>query len=302
MKRSIPLALAVLAVTAVAFQRMPATMATHAKNLKEATSFKAKLDVRMIGGAPVTVEVAYAKPNLFRIETAQTLIISDGETMTVLNKSENTYVQSPVTNEMLLEQAMQPSVWGWASFLQKDTKKLIQAAEAGKTRKVRGVEVNVATATLADGKSTATFYLDPKTGVARGFTLKLKDKEWVVWAESVEMNGAGMEEGMFVFEAPEGAELVVVSNLPTWANVKEILNSNCMPCHGQQRTSGIDVRSYESITRSRVIVSGNPERSRLVRAIKGTGRTVRMPQGRRPLSDADIKLIEDWVTDGADRN
>ena len=302
MKRSILFALAVLAVSVLAFQRMPATMVTHAKKLKEATSFKAKLDVREIGGAQVTVEVAYAKPNLLRIETAQTLIISDGETMTVLNKSENTYVQNPITDEMLLEQATQPSVWGWASFLQKDTAKLIQAAEAGKTRKVRGVEVNVATATLADGKSTATFYLDPKSGVARGFTLKKKDKQWVVWAESIETSGAGMEEGMFVFEAPEGAELVVESLLPTWGNVKEILNSSCMPCHGQQRTSGVDVRTYESLTRSRVIVIGNAERSRLISALKGTGRTVRMPRGRDPLTDGEIQLIEDWIMAGAERN
>lgn len=302
MKRSILLALALLAVTIFAYQRMPAVMATHAKNLKEATSFKAKISVQEIGGAPMTVEVAYAKPNLLRIETAQTLIISDGETMTVLNKSENTYLQNPVTDEMVLEQAMQPSVWGWASFLQPDTAKLIKAAEAGRTRKVRGVEVSVATATLADGESTATFFFDLKSGIARGFTLKRKDKQWVVWAESVETSDAGMEEGMFVFEAPEGAELVVQAVLPVWASVKEILNSKCMPCHGQQRTSGVDVRTYESITRSRAIVPRNPERSRLIRALKGIGGTVRMPQGRAPLPPEDIQLIEDWITAGAENN
>ena len=302
MKRSILLALALLAVTVFAFQRMPPVMATHVKSLKEASSFKAKVTVQEVGGASTVVDVAYVKPNLLRIETAQTLIVSDGETMTVLNKAKNEYTQQPVTKDLVLEQAMQPSVWGWASFLQPDTAKLIKIAEAGRQRKVRGVDVSVATATLVEDESSATFFIAPKTGVARGFTLKLKEKQWVVWADSVETSQAGLEAGLFVFEAPEGAELVVPVVEPTWGNVKEILNSNCMPCHGQRRTSGVDVRTYESLTRSRAIVPRNPDSSRLFRAIKGTGRTVRMPRGRSPLSDADIKLIEDWITAGAEKN
>ena len=197
---------------------------------------------------------------------------------------------------------MQPSVWGWASFLQPDPAKLIKSAEAGRQRKVRGVDVSLVTATLADGESSATFFFDPKAGVARGFTLKLKDKEWVVWAESVETSQEGLATGLFVFEAPEGAELIVEARLPVWETVKEILNSSCMPCHGQQRTSGLDVRTYESLTRTNVILPRNGARSRLVYAIKGTGRTVRMPRGRDPLSDEDIKLIEDWITAGAENN
>ena len=300
MKRSILLALAFLAVTVFAFQRMPATMVTHANKLKEAKSFKARLTVNEVGGTRMVVDVAYGKPNLLRIETPQTLVISDGETITVLDKAKNTYMQEPLTRKTLLEQAIQPIVWGWASFLEPDTAKLIKIAESGRTRRVRGVEVLVATVVLADGKSAATMFLDPKAGIARGFTIKSNGKEWIVWAESVEASQAGSDESLFVFEAPEGAELVVETKLPTWVNVSAILNSNCMPCHGQQRTSGVDVRTFASITRSRSIVPRQPDRSRLIAAIKGTGNTVRMPRGRDPLSDAEIKLIEDWIEAGAE--
>lgn len=300
MKRSILLALAFLAVTVFAFQRMPATMVTHANKLKEAKSFKARLTVNEVGGTRMVVDVAYGKPNLLRIETPQTLVISDGETITVLDKAKNTYMQEPLTRETLLEQAIQPIVWGWASFLEPDTAKLIKIAESGRTRRVRGVEVLVATVVLADGKSAATMFLDPKAGIARGFTIKSNDKEWIVWAESVEASQAGSDESLFVFEAPEGAELVVETKLPTWANVSAILNSKCMPCHGQQRTSGVDVRTFASISRSRAIVPRQPDRSRLIAAIKGTGNTVRMPRGREPLSDEEIKLIEDWIEAGAE--
>ena len=97
MKRSIPLALALLAVTAVAFQRMPATMATHAKNLKEATSFKAKLDVREIGGAPVTVEVGPI-PHHLGFVGATLVVAVNGSGQAVLIKDGQVVATSQLTS------------------------------------------------------------------------------------------------------------------------------------------------------------------------------------------------------------
>ena len=63
-------------------------------------------------------------------------------------------------------------------------------------------------------------------------------------------------------------------------------------------SGGVNMTSYRRLMRSRVVNTGNPNRSRIVRAIKGQGVT-RMPQGRPPLKDEEIKLIEDWISAGA---
>jgi hypothetical protein len=49
-----------------------------------------------------------------------------------------------------------------------------------------------------------------------------------------------------------------------------------------------------------LVVPGNPDESRVVNMLRGQGAN-RMPPDR-PLAEADIRLIERWILDGATKN
>ncbi|MGE0002181.1 MAG: c-type cytochrome domain-containing protein [Fimbriimonadaceae bacterium] len=89
---------------------------------------------------------------------------------------------------------------------------------------------------------------------------------------------------------------------PTWGNVSQILSRNCTSCHGEAKSGGIDLRTYESTMASKTVVKGRPEKSSLVTSLKSSkGKRPSMPQGRPPLAPKFVKQIEDWVKGGAPR-
>ncbi len=87
--------------------------------------------------------------------------------------------------------------------------------------------------------------------------------------------------------------------------VLPILRSNCTPCHdAANRTSGLSVMSPETLLaggnrRGPAIVSGAPDHSPLIRAIRGSIEP-RMPPGK-PLATGDIATIEQWIRAEAPR-
>lgn len=84
--------------------------------------------------------------------------------------------------------------------------------------------------------------------------------------------------------------------------VQAILTKNCMPCHSaQSRKSGIDLSTYESITgNSEAVVANMPDQSGIYTTTKSPGAI--MPKGRSPLSADDVKIIYDWIKDGAKKS
>ena len=68
---------------------------------------------------------------------------------------------------------------------------------------------------------------------------------------------------------------------------------------GRAYAQTVGVASVESPSLKRV-TPGDPENSYLYRKITGSGITGdRMPQGLPPLTDAQIKLVRDWIRRGA---
>lgn len=91
-----------------------------------------------------------------------------------------------------------------------------------------------------------------------------------------------------------------------FADVEPILEKNCVKCHMPDGERGVPPEGYRLDTlqqalaaRDRArIVPGVPEASELVRRIKGVSQP-RMPFGGDPLSPEEIRLLEDWVRQGA---
>ena len=88
------------------------------------------------------------------------------------------------------------------------------------------------------------------------------------------------------------------------SQVKPILTRHCVSCHGATKPKGglrldtaaaalLGGRAGRSCSRARA------RRARLVAAVRGEGETERMPLKRPPLAEAEIKLLQDWIDQGA---
>ena len=76
-----------------------------------------------------------------------------------------------------------------------------------------------------------------------------------------------------------------------------LLQARCLRCHGQDKTSGLDLRSRDTLlqggSRGAAIVVGKAEQSLLYQFISGNLQP-RMPVGEE-LSTAEIALLKQWI-------
>ncbi|NWL78799.1 hypothetical protein DM872_18300 [Pseudomonas taiwanensis] len=86
-------------------------------------------------------------------------------------------------------------------------------------------------------------------------------------------------------------------------DIQPILQARCVMCHtGDAAPLGLRLTSLDELLKGssirRVVVSGDPAGSELVRRLKGQSQP-RMPMTGPPfLSDAEIGLVEDWIAGG----
>jgi len=101
-------------------------------------------------------------------------------------------------------------------------------------------------------------------------------------------------------------------------DIQPIFNNYCVVCHQGAGQAGltlepgvaysklVGVPSTESATELRV-KAGSPDQSYLLAKLQGTqvqagGSGAQMPYGGAPLSQAQISLIQQWITQGAPNN
>ena len=106
---------------------------------------------------------------------------------------------------------------------------------------------------------------------------------------------------------------------PTLSQVQaQIFDTTCTTCHtdvGRNPSAGLNLKSGSAysnlvgVTSSNNppavrVVAGNANTSYLVQKIEGAAGIVgvRMPRNGTPLSDAQTKMIRDWITAGALNN
>ncbi|MFO0951088.1 MAG: PSD1 and planctomycete cytochrome C domain-containing protein [Isosphaeraceae bacterium] len=85
--------------------------------------------------------------------------------------------------------------------------------------------------------------------------------------------------------------------------VRPVLAGTCFPCHGGKKTSGgLRVDSRDALLRGGdsgpAIVPGDPESSRLLRAVRHDDADLAMPPGRK-LADREIEGLSRWIKAGA---
>ncbi|MCK4688804.1 MAG: hypothetical protein KAT41_00765 [Candidatus Marinimicrobia bacterium] len=92
-------------------------------------------------------------------------------------------------------------------------------------------------------------------------------------------------------------------------DIQPIFNTKCMDCHGAGGSANLDLSSYSSIMsgeneNSPVLIPYQADQSLLYEKVSQQSPSIgdRMPFGRDPLITSDIKLIGDWIDQGAKDN
>jgi len=89
---------------------------------------------------------------------------------------------------------------------------------------------------------------------------------------------------------------------PLASRAKAVLDAKCVICHGDVRSSDLDMRSSASILkggkRGPALIPGNADASLLYKAVKRDGE-LQMPPGKGALSAAEVNTIRDWINAGA---
>ncbi|MCA1685151.1 MAG: DUF1549 domain-containing protein, partial [Planctomycetia bacterium] len=85
--------------------------------------------------------------------------------------------------------------------------------------------------------------------------------------------------------------------------VRPVLVEKCYPCHSAEKQKGglrLDSRGgiLKGGASGAAAISGNPDRSLLIRAIRGAGDGRKMPPGDRPLSPEQVQSFAAWVKMG----
>lgn len=302
MKRTIVICGSALAALGIAYQQAPPkALSQHATALLGAQSLKGTVSLTDLNGIEETVTLEYAKPNMLKIDGPTKQYVCDGETLTTYDKRAKTYEEQPATYEAVIGAIESQNLMGWSWFFERDSAKLIRSVESSTSRKIRGEAVIEVKTLLVDGRTTASFFLNEKSGLASGYSLKSQEKNVIVWSSDLKIGDKAPDVEEFKFVAPAGVtkvESVVSVADAKWAAVSTIFNAKCMPCHSSaSRSAGLDLSDFDAARRHRSVVSGNVERSSLVRAIRSGA----MPKGRQKLSDNEIKTIENWITGGLKR-
>lgn len=91
---------------------------------------------------------------------------------------------------------------------------------------------------------------------------------------------------------------------PYSPDIEQIFQARCVKCHsGPRPPEGLHLDTYGNVMAGAkggpVIVPGHPDKSQLLKSIKGISKP-RMPKDGPPwLSEKEIALIENWIATGA---
>ena len=87
------------------------------------------------------------------------------------------------------------------------------------------------------------------------------------------------------------------------SKVRPLLTAKCYGCHGEQATAGLRVDSRERLLKGGksgpAIVVGDPEKSFIIQAIRGSGERMAMPPTGERLEAHELESLVSWIEMGA---
>lgn len=305
MNKLVPFILAAVLLAIAAFAPQGASGALAANNaaLAKAPALRLVLSVQPIPGVASEHKLVLAKPGTARWDAPGKQTATDGKTLWKVDLGKNEYTEESAQAGEGAKLLANDVLWAWGGFFGGDPFKGVTNVQMGAKRSLKGVAVNEITFTTAvPDARPVTAYLDAKTGLVRGFSMKFGGSETLVIATQLEVLASADAVGPY--SPPAGATKVekpVVAQIG-FVDVAPIFNARCLPCHSAQVRQGrLDITNYKALLasgRGRNVVPGKPEESRLVLLVRGTMQP-RMPQGGAPLTEEEIQKIADWIAAGA---
>ena len=278
----------------------------HTKQLQTATTFTAQYTVQNLPGGPVEYKLKLAKPNKFRLETPDEIVVGNGTTVWSYTKKTNSYTEIPQESSDLKKLLKRDAVLAWSAFFVKEPFKDFTSVKVGANRTVKGNAVTEVAATLPEKpQKDATYLIDQNLGVARGILIKVApDKDTVVMAKELTLGSTAPKDADYEFVAPDGAKKLdaKVAAASGFEKVASIFQANCVGCHGSARPrAGLDLTSYAGAMAGgrsgKAIIPGDPNNSPIINYLTANNQPLMPPAG--PLSSGDIATISAWIKDGA---
>ncbi len=209
MKKAILAGTGVLAAALVAVaSSYSSALDEFVAKLSKADGLQASYTVTVVGGDAAKVDIALAKPNKARIETASQLTVADGEKITTLDKKENSYYVKPQTAQDFRALFADQSTSTWLPFYdEKAFSKLVTKDGGTKTR--RGMTLSVVNASYPDtADMSSVFYVDQADGLAKQAEFTSKSASGsvttVMNVSSVKLATSANE--LFAFNPPAGSK------------------------------------------------------------------------------------------------
>jgi len=276
---------------------LPGILTRHFEVLAAAPSLTLEYKFRVVGESPADYKLVLSRPGAFRLSTPTGYVLSDGRTVTTYKSATKTYTQEPYSDAWVNTFSRRPEVLAWGAYLQKDPASFIDAAKAGASRTIGGNEVTEVAVSLKKQPTPVTLYIDKNLGIARGLAQSVGGKDYLVMASVITIGKDPLTVDAFAFVPPEGSKKEDAVQPATFASVQALMNGKCMPCHDAvNRKDGVDLSNYAGIVAA--VTPGDPANSRLIKSVRATGRD-RMPKKADALPEAQIKMLEKWVQDGA---
>jgi len=279
----------------------------YVSTLQQSKYLIATLHVVKNGGESMVYNIDYARGLKYRIDTPTTLEISDGKTLTILNKKANTYTQTdPESRTEFLKPTKEDAIAAYEGFFNPKAFATATGINDQGSKQIEGTKSEVYEITFPKSE-TMYLYIEPTTGLASGVQITRPDTQIVSISTKVNATTNPLPDSTFAFVPPTGATKVVLTPGTTatgYAAVDQIFQNNCVKCHSDagRHSGGLSLSTYASLMKGgsggSEIVAGNPEQSTLYQYISGA-LTPRMPRNASPLSDSDIKVVYDWIKAGA---
>ncbi|MEQ1823319.1 MAG: c-type cytochrome domain-containing protein [Fimbriimonadaceae bacterium] len=272
----------------------------HVDASQKATSLDLVFTETIVGEETTEFHLFAQKPNKFRLEGPNTLIVGDGKSIWKYNDLKNSYLKLEATPDNMKKTLGENRLIAWSAFFDAEFADQITDAVKGATRKVRNKSVTDVSLTLKDGRSFSLSFEDT-TGIAFGGKFvkegRASKSEIIILGKEMKL-GEAIEDSKFTFTIPadakdEAAAPVAGEGLK-FADVKMIIDQNCAGCHSGERPKGrYDMSSYAGVMQG--VKAGSPDTSRMMREIN---RGKMPPPPASMAQDAKEKLAK-WIADGA---
>lgn len=186
--------------------------------LYSAKTLSVTYSVTVVGSAPISYQIEYAKPNLAKIETPTERIYADGANITTFYKKQKTYFKKKQTEAEFVKAVTKGDLYIWAPFFSDKITGTFKSVKSLGTVSRKGMTLQKLEFVMPGGRTNVvTYYLNNTDFIARQaefsvMTGKVRDLV-VLDAKSLTVGTADPNSKLFAFNPPDGSRELTEAEL-----------------------------------------------------------------------------------------